>query len=75
MRLVIETFHLNTVERLLCVEALATAGSIVDAAALLGLTRHALKRRIIKHRIEWPMRPGSAAVDAPVTAASPTVGE
>jgi DNA-binding NtrC family response regulator len=36
------------------VEALATAGSIVEAAQLLGVTRHALKRRIIKHRIEWP---------------------
>lgn len=56
MRLTIETFNLNTVERTLCVEALTTAGTIVDAAELLGLTRHALKRRIIKHRIEWPVR-------------------
>ncbi|MEZ4451818.1 MAG: hypothetical protein R3B09_20310 [Nannocystaceae bacterium] len=73
MRLVIETFNLNAVERLMCVEALTTAGSIVDAAALLGITRHALKRRIIKHRIEWPMRPTSTAVDA--VTATPSVAE
>ena len=27
---------------------------IVEAAQLLGCTRHHLKRLIIKHRIEWP---------------------
>jgi len=54
MRLVLEDWNLNAAERLLCVEALATAGSIVEAAQLLGITRHALKRKIIKHRIEWP---------------------
>ena len=54
MRLVLESFDLNAAERLLCVVALATAGSIVEAAPLLGITRHALKRRIIKHRIMWP---------------------
>ena len=72
MRLTIETFNLNTVERTLCVEALTTAGTIVDAAGLLGLTRHALKRRIIKHRIEWPLRRQAAAPttteDAPPSA-------
>ena len=56
LNLTIETFNLDTVERTLCVEALNAAGTIVDAAALLGLTRHALKRRIIKHKIEWPVR-------------------
>ncbi|MCB9568832.1 MAG: hypothetical protein H6710_16720 [Myxococcales bacterium] len=56
MRLTIETFNLHAVERMLCVEALNTAGTIVDAANLLGITRHALKRRIIKHNIEWPAR-------------------
>ena len=65
MRLVIDTFNLQAVERMLCVEALNTAGSIVDAAGLLGITRHALKRRIIKHRIEWPARQQGAGDGAP----------
>lgn len=56
VRLIIKTFSLATVERTLCIEALNTAGSIVDAAALLGVTRHALKRRILKHDIAWPPR-------------------
>ena len=60
MRLVIETYNLQAVERMLCVEALNAAGTIVDAAALLGITRHALKRRIIKHEIAWPPRPRAA---------------
>jgi len=55
-RLIIETLHLATIERMLCIEALNTAGTIVDAAALLGVTRHALKRRIVKHDIVWPPR-------------------
>lgn len=38
-------------ERLLLEEALRRGGSIADAAKLLGLTRHATKRRIIKHGI------------------------
>lgn len=54
MRLVLEDFNLQAAERLLVVEALATAGSIVEAAQLLGCTRHQIKRLIIKHRIEWP---------------------
>lgn len=41
-------------EKALCEEALRRGGSIVEASALLGMTRHGLKRRIIKHRIEWP---------------------
>ena len=49
----LEDFNLATAERRLCVEALAQAGNIVGAAKLLGITRHALKRRIIKLGIEW----------------------
>ena len=48
------TLNLHDAERQLCEEALARAGSVVEAAQLLGITRHALKRRMIKHRIEWP---------------------
>lgn len=64
MRLVLEDLNLNAAERLLCVEALNAAGSIVEAAQLLGITRHALKRRIIKHRIEWPRSNSASASDS-----------
>lgn len=54
MPIVLESLNLASAERKLCEEALTSAGSIVEAANLLGITRHALKRRIIKHHIEWP---------------------
>ena len=53
-QIILEDFNLDAAERRLCVEALTLAGNIVGAAQLLGVTRHALKRRIIKFRIEWP---------------------
>ena len=56
MRIVIETYNLQAAERILCIEALNAAGTIIDAAALLGIHRHALKRRIVKHNIAWPPR-------------------
>lgn len=65
MRLHLESYKLHEAERLLCEEALTAAGSIVEAANLLGITRHALKRRIIKHRIEWPVRQQGAGDGAP----------
>ena len=43
-QLVLEDFNLEIAER---------RGV---AAELLGITRHALKRRILKLRIEWPRR-------------------
>ncbi|MBL9102138.1 MAG: hypothetical protein JNL82_14335 [Myxococcales bacterium] len=46
-------YNLHTAERVLCEKALTDAGSIVGAAPLLGITRHALKRRIIRHNIRW----------------------
>lgn len=49
----LEDFNLEAAERRLCVEALGLAGNIVGAAQILGITRHALKRRILKHRIDW----------------------
>ena len=51
--IILEDFNLEAAERRLCVEALALAGNIVGAAQLLGITRHDLKRRIIKLGIEW----------------------
>jgi len=59
MKIQLESLNLHAAERLLCEQALQKSGSIVEAAKVLGITRHALKRRIIKHRIDWP-RPGSA---------------
>ncbi|NVB38138.1 hypothetical protein G6O69_09865 [Pseudenhygromyxa sp. WMMC2535] len=54
MPIVLDNLNLADAERKLCEEALTSAGSIVEAASLLGITRHALKRRIIKHQIQWP---------------------
>jgi transcriptional regulator with GAF, ATPase, and Fis domain len=42
----------------------ALAGNIVGAAQILGITRHALKRRIIKLGIDWN-RAGTPASSAP----------
>ncbi len=64
----LDDFHLLTAERKLCTAALHTAGSIVAAAELLGITRHALKRRIIKLQIEWPPL---TTYRGPVTLAAP----
>jgi DNA-binding NtrC family response regulator len=52
--LILESHDLEAAERQLCELALARAGSIIEAAKLLGVTRHALKRRIIKHKLAWP---------------------
>ena len=54
MPILLEDLNLRKAERTLCQTALHKAGSIVEAAQLLGITRHALKRRMIKHQIEWP---------------------
>lgn len=50
----LEDFNLEAAERRLCIEALSLAGNIVGAAKILGVTRHALKRRITKLEIQWP---------------------
>lgn len=54
MAILLEDLNLRKAERMMCLQALEKGGSIVDAAQLLGITRHALKRRMIKHRIDWP---------------------
>ncbi len=51
--IILEDFNLAAAERRLCVEALTLAGNIVGAAKILGVTRHALKRRIIKLELRW----------------------
>lgn len=58
--------HLEEVESLLIEGALADFGTIWEAAASLGITRHAMKRRILKHNIPWPPpRRGQAPEAAP----------
>jgi len=57
MRIVLDSYNIATAERLLVVEALTTAGSIVEAAQLLGVTRQQVKRLIIKHQLMWPRAP------------------
>jgi transcriptional regulator with GAF, ATPase, and Fis domain len=52
-QIILDDYNLAAMERRLCVEALNLAGNIVGAAQLLGVTRHALKRRIVKYRIDW----------------------
>lgn len=61
--LTVHSFNLREAERALCVAALHETGSIGEAAQGLGLTRHALARRITKHRIEWPRRPAPEEVE------------
>lgn len=75
MHVVLESLDLASAERRLCIEALHHAGTIIDAASLLGITRHALKRRITKHNIVWPpsnsnmsLRPTPAPMDYEGTA-------
>lgn len=66
--LTIHDLNLHAAERLIVETALQRAGSIVDAAKLLGITRHAVKRRIIKHNIRWTRErtapPEAAGVEA-----------
>ena len=60
-QLILEDFNLEAAERRLCTEALDRTGSIVGAAELLGITRHAMKRRLIKLGIDWPQPVGPRA--------------
>ena len=48
-----DDYNLRSAERTLLELALTRTGSIVEAARLLGITRHALTRRIVKHGIRW----------------------
>lgn len=50
----LEDLNLAAAERQLCDLALRHAGQISDAAELLGISRHALRRKMIKHGIRWP---------------------
>ena len=64
-KLILEDFNLEAAERRLWVAALELAGNIVGAAYLLGITRHALKRRMIKLRIDRPQAPSTEPATGP----------
>lgn len=66
----LDTYNLSIAERRLCVEALTVAGNIVGAAKLLGITRHSMKRRIIKLGIAWTRQPGQIVAAEPVASMS-----
>ncbi|WP_434425967.1 hypothetical protein [Nannocystis pusilla] len=61
-QIIFENYNLEAAERRLCADALDIAGNIVGAAQLLGITRHSMKRRIVKLRIDWPRPSGPHAV-------------
>jgi transcriptional regulator with GAF, ATPase, and Fis domain len=65
-QIILETFNLEAAERRLCVEALGLAGNIVGAAQILGITRHAMKRRIVKLGIDRS-RPSAPATMTTMT--------
>lgn len=50
----LDTYNLESAERHLCEMALKDMGSIIEAAKRLGITRHSLKRRMIKHGLRVP---------------------
>ena len=54
LNIVFHSLHLASAEKLLCQNALDRSNTLDEAADLLGLDRHSLKRRIIKHNLEWP---------------------
>ena len=49
------SYNLEGAEKAVIVAALEVDGTILGASQIIGITRHALKRRIIKHRIMWPL--------------------
>jgi hypothetical protein len=50
----LDSFNLAAMERQLCELALEVGGNLVEGAKLLGLTRHAFKRRLVKNGIVRP---------------------
>lgn len=67
-QIILEDWNLEAAERRLCVAALELAGNLVGAARILGITRHALKRRMIKLKIDRPRGPTSGSLPRTDTA-------
>ena len=53
MKIQLPDLNLVSAERHLVAEALTRTDSLVEAAKLLGTDRHALRRLITKHDVEW----------------------
>lgn len=53
MQIVLDNLNFLSAERRVIEAALETGGTIIEAAKLTGLTRHAVKRRMIKHGIRY----------------------
>jgi transcriptional regulator with GAF, ATPase, and Fis domain len=60
-QVILEEWNLAAAERALVVAALEEGGSVAEAAQLLGVTRRAVNRLIIKHRVEWPKAPTASS--------------
>ncbi|MCA9715906.1 MAG: hypothetical protein H6713_12950 [Myxococcales bacterium] len=76
MTITLHSLNLSQAERALCEHALRTEGTLVGAAERLGITRHSLKRRILKHNILWPIprtgiRPGMFDPDTTLLSVTP----
>lgn len=56
-RLVLADWNLAAAERSLCASAVRSTDTLADAATLLGISESALKRRLVKYRIEIPATP------------------
>jgi len=65
LSLPLEDLNLEAAERRMCIAALEVAGNIVGAAQLLGITRHALKRRMIKLDLDRPTTTAARTPRAP----------
>lgn len=65
MRISLPSLDLAAAERHVIELALETFGSIVEATKPLGIDRHALKRRIIIHKIQWPRTEPRSPTSAP----------
>lgn len=59
--IVIESYNLQESERRICTAALHAGDGITEGARLLGISRHALKRRIVKLNIQWPRQSEESA--------------
>lgn len=53
-RIVLDSYDLAAAEQTLVTAALDITGSTVEAADLLGVPRHVVKRLVIKYRIAFP---------------------
>lgn len=64
MKITLDTYKIAAAERQIIEAALKETGSICEAGKLTGLSRHALKRRMIKYNIRLET---SRAVKTPET--------